>query len=905
MPILDRFRTARPEWEHADPQVRAEAVRRLARRERDLLVSIARTDQEAQVRRVAVHKLDEPDVLTEVARSDSDAGVRDEACEALLRVACNGEAPAALRALEALSEPRQVLAAARDAKLEAVRGAALNRIDDPRALATLAKTSEHADSRLAALISIDDPELLLDVALKSDHRDSAVAALDRLDDEAALESVAAHGRNKAASRRAKTRLEKLRPDAEPEAGQDSAPAGAEEATPSGAEEAVAATSETSAPAPEPEPPEDPALVARRGLCERLDALKTTAAEEDLAALEAEWEALAPTALPGAAALAARFEKAAKRQRERAELQQRIEQTRPEQEAACAALEALGAAEDHPSAQDWSAAESAWKTIEAAGPVDPELAHRVSEVARQRRESESKEAEERKQRLIAAAERLEALSKAEALDLRETEAALREAREAVNDPGRLPSRRDREQLLERVRAARASIFPKAQELREADEWTRWANVATLEELCTRVEALVASEDLDLDALARELRDVDARWKQAHPVPRDEGATLWRRFRKSREPLRERVGEHLKKRRAERQTSLARRKELVARADALKESSDWVATARELQALQAEWKALPPVGRRQSDALWKPFHEACQAFFARRKADLQSRRKEQAANLEKKQALVARAEALKDSTDWEKAAAEVRTLQAEWKQAGPVRRARADAVWEQFKAACDAFFERYRHKDEIVDEAALAERTAVCEALEALRPGEGESAPEDLAAQVAAQLEVWRGLAPVRGAQRAALEERFREARDRLVREHPDAFAKTDLDPNASLPRREKLCERVEAHLPSHKPVDLATQLREALAANALGGASVAQARARESANDIREARAAWERLGPVIGDAARALETRFETACKRFDAAFPNASAPLPGMTPGRREGRGRPKPKGRRPRPRG
>ena len=132
-----------------------------------------------------------------------------------------------------------------------------------------------------------------------------------------------------------------------------------------------------------------------------------------------------------------------------------------------------------------------------------------------------------------------------------------------------------------------------------------------------------------------------------------------------------------------TNLARKLALCERAEALADSTDWVKTATEIQALQAEWKTIGPVTRGHEKSVWERFRAACDRFFTRRQEDLKRRKEEWSVNLARKEALCAQAEALADSTDWEAAAAQVKHLQAEWKTIGPVRKSKSDAIWQRFR------------------------------------------------------------------------------------------------------------------------------------------------------------------------------------------------------------------------------
>jgi hypothetical protein len=120
---------------------------------------------------------------------------------------------------------------------------------------------------------------------------------------------------------------------------------------------------------------------------------------------------------------------------------------------------------------------------------------------------------------------------------------------------------------------------------------------------------------------------------------------------------------------------------------------------LKSYQAEWKQVGPAPKEKSEELWKRFRAACDAFFERRKAAFAAEDEERAANLKKKEELVARVEALASAEDPEQAMADCKAIQAEWKKIGPVPKADGDAIWAKFRAACDRVFERGRAGDPV--------------------------------------------------------------------------------------------------------------------------------------------------------------------------------------------------------------
>jgi hypothetical protein len=321
-------------------------------------------------------------------------------------------------------------------------------------------------------------------------------------------------------------------------------------------------------------------------------------------------------------------------------------------------------------------------------------------------------------------------------------------------------------------------------------------------------------------------------------------------------------------------------LVERADALADSTDWIKTADELKKLQAEWQKIGPIPRQETKVVWKRFRDACDKFFTRRNADLSERKEAWAANLAKKEALTARAEELATSREWDRAASEIRRLQAEWKTVGPVRRNKSEVIWARFRGACDTFFDRFKRRDEIEIEAKQADREALVAELEALAPqpqaeGSDAAAPApDLLERVRSLRNRWNQTSPMVRQGADPLSARFVDALERLLTSYPEAFRGTELDTEASRQKMDKLIARVECYLdagaqPTSVSQALADMLREALAANTIGGRAGEENKWRAMSDEVRQAQAAWSRLGPVPGEAGRQMQERFHRACNRF------------------------------------
>jgi len=882
--------------------------------EKELLASIARGDDAGPVRRAAVKKLQDVELLAAVSRDDTDEAVREEAVQGLLQIARSSEDEAGAQALAALDQPRHLVTIAREGRSGELRRAALDRLDDARSLASVAKAAGEPALRQAALERLSDPEQLAEVAGKSSHKDVAVAAVERLEGLDTLRQIAAHARNKAAARRARARLEELtgapqpvtveeqrsvdlelcrrvealegRPELdafEQELGalreEWSRLASHDEELGRRFEEAarrhdqrIRREREEIAERLAREAREAEAEALREALCARVESLEGADIPSGLEAALAEWEALAPFESRAVDELARRFDAAEGLARERHAAWLSASEQRARLEVLCADLERRF--EDE-AAEGTRGVRSEARALAGLAGMDSVLARRHEKIEgrfaerdTEARVEQQKQQMENRERIEALTRRLEALAAEDAPALGPAREALRESRATLESPGSLPGP-VREVLLLRLRNARSTLYPKVQELQDEDEWRRFGNAAVQQELCEQVEALKEREDLE--NVARQLRDIRNRWKQAATAPREEAEALWERFKASRDEVQAKVDAFLQKRGEEHARNLELKKQLCEKAEALQVSTDWTRTAEELKKLQAEWKQVGPVARKHSNTIWKRFRAACDAFFEARKNDLHQRKEDWSKNLALKRELCEKAEAIQDSTDWDATAAAFKTLQAEWKQVGPVRRDRSEAIWKRFRAACDVFFERYRRRDQIAREESRAVFDAMCAELEALLPEDASApAPEGLKEKVEDVHGRWRAGSLPRES-RAALQARYQKLRRDLVERYAEAFRGTELDPEANRGRAEKLIARVEklaAAVPAAATAqDLATRLREALAANTIGGGE----KRKRNEEELQAARAAWARLGPLPGEAGRALEQRFNDACRRAGA----------------------------------
>jgi hypothetical protein len=945
MGLLDKLKP-QPRWKHADPTVRLEAVRELD--DAAELGGLAEGDPDARVRRAAIARIADPAVLGRIAAADADAEAKDRAADRLLALAMAGPDDAtALAATQALADPRRLSALARSDAAESVRAAALAGTTDPRALSSIARHAKHEATALAALDRVTDTADILDIALNAEQKDIAVAAFDRiapsLRDLAQLKSIESRAQQKAVSKRARVMIQEIE---EAEAARraaeearrrhetslcesterladgtdisamradlarltdewrgldvtdDAAVRRFTQAT-SNVQTAITRRERADEEAAELARRRAEAIATRDALCQRVETLDGEDSLEQLTPIEEEWRSLMPLVGDGPEAdrLAERFAQAVAACRKRHEMGARLAETRERLTALVTEAEGL------PSNDDAGGAATRWQSLarEARGLTalladalrpEPELAERLSTVetafaARDaaRREALIKAQQDVVGQLVRLAERAKRAAEAETITLREGDRLMRDIGAGLDAIAKVDGSRDIDDAAKRLRELQEQVAPRVRELREMDDWRRFANAQRQEQLIAMAEAIVkslkadeeASKTPDLAATARALRELHAKWQEVAEAPRQSAQRLWDRFRTATDFIRSRCEGFFAQQREERGANLERKTSIVVEAEALAASTDWMKATSRFEALQKAWQELGPVPRDAGRELAQRFRTACNTFFARRREDLASRKKVWADNLEKKEALCARAEALVESTDWENAAAELKRMQAEWKTIGPVRRNKSEVVWERFRAAADRFFERFHNRHQIALASKLADREALVVELEALAGGDAATVPDGLAAKVQELRTTWNRSVPIPSADVRPLMDRWQTALTGVVATWPAAFAGTDLDPAAVRTRMEKLIARVEALLgedadePARdlSPTELMAQrLRSALASNAMGGRASEDAKWRAASDTVKDAQSAWLRLGPTSDPAARALEARFRDVCRR-------------------------------------
>ena len=230
--------------------------------------------------------------------------------------------------------------------------------------------------------------------------------------------------------------------------------------------------------------------------------------------------------------------------------------------------------------------------------------------------------------------------------------------------------------------------------EAREYDFKKNLEIKTRLCEAAEKLADEEDV-ISAF-HQLQELHQQYREAGPVAKDLREEVWARFKAASTVINKRHQQHFEGLRAQEEENLAKKTALCEKVEAIaaeenKGAGDWEKHTKQIIEIQNEWKTIGFAPQKMNVKIFERFRAACDDFFNRKAEFFKSMKQRFAENAEKKKALVEKAQALQDSTDWKSTADKLIALQKEWKTIGMVPKKQGDQLWNDFLAACNKFFE----------------------------------------------------------------------------------------------------------------------------------------------------------------------------------------------------------------------
>ena len=273
-------------------------------------------------------------------------------------------------------------------------------------------------------------------------------------------------------------------------------------------------------------------------------------------------------------------------------------------------------------------------------------------------------------------------------------------------------------------------------REAREYDFKKNLEKKTQLCEAAEKL--ADESDVISAFHQLQDLHQEYRETGPVEKELREQVWQRFKAASTVINKRHQQHFEEIRAEEEENLVKKTALCEKIEDIvkqerKNTGDWDSQSKEIIALQQEWKTIGFTPQKMNTKIFERFRAACDEFFTKKGEYFKELKERYADNAKRKQELVEKAQALKDSTDWKKTSDKLIALQKEWKTIGMVPKRLGDQLWEDFLAACNHFFEARNavHADERNEEREnLAKKNEIIEKLKQLAEGAVENLQEEM-------------------------------------------------------------------------------------------------------------------------------------------------------------------------------
>lgn len=332
-----------------------------------------------------------------------------------------------------------------------------------------------------------------------------------------------------------------------------------------------------------------------------------------------------------------------------------------------------------------------------------------------------------------------------------------------------------------------------------ETEREENLKTRLDLIEELKALVQKEE-SMDKTFQEFRDIQERWRNAGQVPPARLNGLLETYHHHIENFYNYIKINKELRDLDLKHNLDTKLALCEEAEKLAQNSDIPEAFKQLQLLHARWKETGPIPKDQQEPVWERFRAASGLINENHHRFYEILKKEQEDNLTVKEDICTKAEAVANAayskiSEWNEAAKTIIDLQEEWKRSGTVPQKERNRIYNKFRTACDAFFERKREFHRKTDKERaqnLKLKIALCEKVEALKDSTEWKTTTDRI--IACQRE-WKKIGPVAGRHSDKIWIRFRTACDAFFNNREAHFKETDAEQEKNLKIKKALIEEV--------------------------------------------------------------------------------------------------------------
>ncbi|MBQ0023845.1 MAG: DUF349 domain-containing protein [Prevotellaceae bacterium] len=252
---------------------------------------------------------------------------------------------------------------------------------------------------------------------------------------------------------------------------------------------------------------------------------------------------------------------------------------------------------------------------------------------------------------------------------------------------------REQIWTRFKDASTVINKRHQDFFESRKQQEEENLAKKTAICETIEGFNLDElktFAEWNSISDKITELQAEWKTIGFAPQKMNTKIFERFREACDSFFTRKSEYFQSVRDNLNQNYKLKLELVEKAEALKDSTEWKETTDALVDLQKKWKEIGTVPKKYSDQIWERFNAACDAFFAAKKEANSGARAEQTANMDKKKAIIDALAAIVPEEFEGDLRAKLRAAQEEWNQIGHVPFKEKDKLYKLLREQMDRLY-----------------------------------------------------------------------------------------------------------------------------------------------------------------------------------------------------------------------
>ena len=252
---------------------------------------------------------------------------------------------------------------------------------------------------------------------------------------------------------------------------------------------------------------------------------------------------------------------------------------------------------------------------------------------------------------------------------------------------------REEIWARFKAASTAVNKRHQQYFEELKQKEEENLAHKTALCEKIEAIdltAIKTATAWEAQTQQIIEMQKEWRTIGFAPQKMNVKIFERFRGACDRFFTEKAAFFKRLKEEQAQNLAKKTELCEKAEALKDSTDWKATADKFMQIQKEWKTIGAVPKKHSESLWQRFIGACDYFFEQKGKNTASQRGEEKENLQKKEQVIEKLKALLETDEEENKQEAVRELMKEWNEIGFVPFKEKDKIYKAYHETVDQLF-----------------------------------------------------------------------------------------------------------------------------------------------------------------------------------------------------------------------